>query len=86
MMSELRFLFQHIDKKSNEIIFQKCNRPSCQHCRSNPLIALKACDALKDNEFKWPNPIPSETFPGHYKTFMEVDADPPSSFATGDDG
>ena len=86
MMAELRFLFQHMDKKSNEVIFQKCSRPSCKHCTSNPVVAKKAWGALIENEFKWPNPVPSEAFPGHYKTFMEVDADPPSSFATGEVG
>ena len=86
MMAELRFLINHIVKKSNEIIFQKCNRPSCSHCTSTPIIAEEAWEAMKNKEFKWPNPTPSESFPGHYKTFMEIDVESPSSYSTGDDG
>ena len=86
MMAELRFLFNHIDKKSNEVIFQKCHRPTCSHCTSIPIIAGKAWEALKGKEFKWPNPTPSESFPGHYKTFLEIDVEHPSSYITRDEG
>ena len=85
VMRELRFMFIHLQKKSNEIIFQKCYKPNCTHCTSSPVIAAKVWDHLKERDFKWPNPVPSEAHPGHFKTFMEVECDA-APYTTGDDG
>ena len=85
MMRGLRFPFNHIDKKSNEIILSKCVRPHCLHCTSNPIISVNAWNELQRSSFKWPNPVNSETFPGHFKTFQEVEQDP-SAFICSDKG
>lgn len=64
---------KHMDRKSNEIIFRKCNDPRCTHCSKRPVISTKAWNFLKERDFKWPNPIPSIKYPGHYMTFLEVE-------------
>ena len=48
---------------------------TCSHCRLFPVIAGKAWEALKEKEFKWPKPTPSESFPGYQKTFMKTDVE-----------
>ena len=68
-------MFAHIDKKSNVVIFQKCYKPSCTYCTSPPIIAKDAWAGLRARDFKWPNPVPSNEFPGHFKTFRETEAD-----------
>ena len=35
LMEELKMLFKHIDRKSNEVIFCKCTNPRCPHCTEN---------------------------------------------------
>jgi len=72
-MSELRFMLKHIERKSNEIIFRKCNNPNCRHCLNHPIVSKKSWEYLHSKNFKWPNPTESESFPGHYKTYLEVD-------------
>ena len=73
VVKEMRFVANHIDRKSNEIIFTKCIYPRCKHCFSNPIISKKAWEDIKERNFKWPNPILSQQFPDHYKTFIEID-------------
>ena len=72
VVSDLRFMVKHIDRKSNEIIFMKCKDPACTHCSARPVQALKLWQFLKDRDFKWFNPDSSDTHPGHYKTFIEM--------------
>ena len=86
VLRELKFLFDHLEKKSNEIIFRKCVRPSCKHCTENPIIATKAWEELQQSGFKWPNPVESENFPGHFKTYREIIESPSSDFIVGDEG
>ena len=73
VVAELRFMAKHIDRKSNEVIFQKCSDPRCSHCSTRPILSKMAWEFLKDRDFKWPNPIPSLDHPGHYMTFKEVE-------------
>ena len=75
LIRELRFMYNHINKKSNEIIFQKYYKPNCSNCTSSPVIATKVWDHLNERDFKWPNPVPSLAHPGHFKTFMEIESD-----------
>ena len=46
---------------------------------------MNAWNDLQRSSFKWPNPVNSETFPGHFKTFKEVEQDP-SAFICSDKG
>ena len=85
VLKELRFLFNHLEKKSNEIIFRKCSRPACSHCVENPIIAVKAWEELERCDFKWPNPVSSDEFLGHFKTYREIMQDP-STFICADEG
>ena len=41
---------------------------------------------LKEREFKWPNPEPSTSHPGHFQTFMEVERIDKDFISTGDTG
>ena len=82
-MAELRFMCSHIDRKSNEIIFSKCLNPNCSHCVEKPVISTKAWSYLKDRGFKWPNPKESGNYPGHFKTFLEMDKIETDFFDTG---
>lgn len=66
-------MFNHADRKSNEIIFIKCTKARCDFCSTNPIKATKVWDYLKEREFKWPNPIESQINPGHYLTFIEME-------------
>ena len=72
VVSELRFMMKHIDRKSNEIVFCKCMDPACSYFSSHPIRASKMWEFLRKKEFKWFNPVPSTTHPGHYLTFLEV--------------
>ena len=72
VIKELRFTAKHIERKSHEIIFSKCSNPRCNHCASNPIISKTAWAFLSERNFKWPNPVPSTNFSGHYKTFIEI--------------
>ena len=82
-MSELRFMRKHIDRKSNEVVFRKCVDPSCSYCTEHSIISTKAWDYLKERDFKWPNPTPSLTCPGHYKTYLEIDKLDAEHYQTG---
>ena len=73
VMSELRFMCKHMDRKSNEVVFRKCVDPSCSHCTEHQIISTKAWDYLKERDFIWPNPTPSLTCPVHYKNYLEID-------------
>ena len=73
----------HMDRKSNEVIFSKCNNPHCKYCSDTPVIAKHAWNYLKENEFKWPNPLPSNEHTGHYMTYIEVGNMDPSMYLTG---
>ena len=64
---------KHVDRKSNEAIFRKCVDPRCDYCTTHPIISTKSWEYLREREFKWPNPVPSLNYPGHFKTFLEVD-------------
>ena len=70
-MEELRFMLEHADRKSNELIFMKYVNPRCKHCSENPIIATIAWEDLKKNDFKWYNLMVSTKFPGHYMAFSE---------------
>ena len=73
VVSELRIIMmKHIDRKSNEIFFCKCVDPACSYCSSHPIRASKMWEFLREKEFKWLNPVPSTTHPGHYPTFLEI--------------
>ena len=73
LMTELRFMLDHMERKSNELIFRKCIEPRCTHCSSNPVKAVKAWEYLKNRDFKWANPVPSTKYPGHFMTFLEIE-------------
>ena len=83
VMSELRFMCKHNDRKSNEVVFRKCVDLSCSHCTKHPIISTKAWDYLKGRDFKWPNPTPSLTCAGDYKTYLEIDALDAQNYQTG---
>ncbi len=72
IVSEMRFMAKHIDRKSNEIIFAKCMDPACAYCTNNPVRALKMWEYLRHRQMKWANPVPSTMHPGHFMTFLEV--------------
>ena len=72
IVSEMRFMVQHIDRKSNEIIFAKCMDPACQYCTKHPVRAKKMWEYLRQQKMKWANPVPSTLHPGHFMTFLEV--------------
>lgn len=72
VVAELRFVAKHIDRKSNEIIFMKCRDPLCGHCVRAPIKCVKAWEYLKQRDFIWFNPLPSQTHPNHYMTFVEM--------------
>ena len=36
---EVKFMCNHIDRKSNEVIFRKCVNPRCKHCQGSPVIS-----------------------------------------------
>ena len=82
-MSKLRFMCKHINQKSNEVVFRKCLGPSCSHCTEHLIISTKAWDYLKERDFKWPNPTPSLTCPGHYKTYLQNDELDAQHYQTG---
>ena len=71
-MEELRFMFKHLERKSNELIFSKCCNPRCDYCQERPIVAKEAWNYLQERDFKWANPMPSTESPGHYMTFLEV--------------
>ena len=83
---EVQFLFKHVDRKSNKLIFQKCNNPRCTHCVENPILSKAAWDFLKTVDFKWPNPKPSATHQNHYMTFIEMCMVPSDQFLTKNEG
>ena len=72
-MKELRFMFKHLERKSNEVIIRKCSDPRCGHCVENPPKQSPAWKWLAERDFKWPNPVPSINHPEHYITFMEIE-------------
>ena len=41
-----------------------------RHCTSEPIITKEAWSELRERNFKWPNPVPSEEHHGHFKTFV----------------
>ena len=51
VVAELRFMAKHIDRKSNEVIFQKCSDPRCSHCSTRPILSKMAWEFLK-HEYK----------------------------------
>ena len=71
IVNELRFACNHMERKSNEIIFMKCLEPRCPHCKDRPIISKNAWSYMLEKEFKWDNPVESMEFPGHYQTFCE---------------
>lgn len=82
-MQEMRFMFSHMERKSNELIFRKCPEPRCNYCPENPVKALQLWNYLRDQDFKWPNPMPSPQHPGHYMTYMELENIDKNSLKTG---
>ena len=86
LCGELRSMFRHIDRKSNEVIFRKCALASCDHCGKNPPVQSKAWNFMKNRDFKWHNPVPSPDHPNHYMTFLEASNTETESIKTGDVG
>ena len=86
LMEELKMLFKHIDRKSNEVIFCKCTNPRCPHCTEKPIISTKVWDFLKEREFKWMNPKLSVAHPGHYLTCFDMCDVANEYLAIGDEG
>ena len=59
LMKELRAMFAHMERKSNELIFRKCVDPRCKYCPTQPVKCIKLCNYLEERDFKWSNPLPS---------------------------
>ncbi|XP_071478062.1 uncharacterized protein [Diadema antillarum] len=73
---EYSFMAQHMDKRIGMVIFTKCDERNCEHCRNNPpLLSSDDMQLLRN----FPTPKPSEDFPGHFATFLEVIATPNSA-------
>ena len=72
LLEELRLLFKHIDRKSNEVIFCKCVDPRCSHCTKHPIMSTQTWQFLSERGFNWFNPKPSMETPDHYLTFIEM--------------
>ena len=77
-------MLAHMNRKSNEVMYCKCINPNCSHCTENPVISTKAYNHLVERNFKWPNPIESTDFPGHFKTYLEMEQIDSSHFKTGE--
>ena len=86
LLEELRLMFEHLDRKSHEIIITKCSAPRCDHCNKFPAKAKKAWEFLKEREFKWFNPSLSTPHHGHFKTYLEMCEIDHEYFNTGDAG
>ena len=79
-------MFKNLDRKSHEAIIAKCTAPRCDYCTKFKVKAEKAWEFLKEREFKWFNPSPSTTHPGHFKTYLEMCEIDQEYFNTGDGG
>ena len=66
-----------------KLFFKNVWDPSCSHCTEHLIISTKAWDYLKERDFKWVNPTPSLTCPGHYKTYLEIDELDAQHYQTG---
>ena len=72
ILKDLHFMAKHTDQKSNELIIMKCYDPTCVYCAENPLKPSFALDLMKDRNFIWFNPLPSQKYPEHYMNFIEI--------------
>ena len=72
VLKELHFMAKHIDRKSNEVIIMKCYDPACNHCVRNPPKSSPAWKFLKERNFIFFNPLPSQEYPEHYMKFIEM--------------
>ena len=86
LINELRNMLKHMERKSNELVFRKCQDLICHHCTKNPVKATEFWNYLEKRHFKLPNPLQSQHHPGHYMTFLEIEEKPHDDICTGDDG
>ena len=75
LVKEFKFLCYHADRRRNFVAFSKCQllRPGkeCSWCCSHPPKECEALDFEKHLNGLWFDPVPSETHPGHFKTYLE---------------
>ena len=72
ILKELYFMTKNIDRKSDELVIMKCYGPTCVYCAKNSPKPSLAWDFLKNRNFIWFNPFPSQEYPEHYVTFIEM--------------
>ena len=52
LIKEVQFMLKQADRKSNELIFRKCNEPNCAHCVVNrPILSKKRVEFLENDGF-----------------------------------
>lgn len=65
IQKEYQFLVQHCTRKSYQLQFAKCNRDSCNHCRSSPVRAEKY------HNYILPTPSIDHIHRGHFNTMLQ---------------
>ena len=67
LLEEMKFMLAHIQRHRNEIVYMKCQNPTCEHCTNNPPTATEFF-----SQEKLFSPMPSQLHEGHYCTFLEM--------------
>ena len=68
---ELKFAVKHSERRLREITVKKCEDSECDWCVRHPVRAKHAM-AFVRQQGNMPSPIPSDTTPGSFKTYLEV--------------
>ena len=68
----VKFMFDHINRRHNELVFLKCKCPECSYGTSHPVRAKEIFQFLERKNMILFNLQQSEANPGHYYTFLEM--------------
>ena len=86
LLDEVKFMLKHIQRHHNEVVFIKCQNPTCDHCGKHPVKAKEVFKFLEPYGMKFFSPMPSDKYPGHYCTFLEMCEKPPKEVGVLDSG